>query len=91
MFYLPAGKTASVSRKRTLRFTLGGQPVGIQAVTGFVSRWSSPTAKCGCPSRADLDRFSLAKVLPASAEEQRLDDIYVKRGLDALERELGKY
>jgi hypothetical protein len=30
-------------------------------------------------------------VLPASAEEQRLNDLYLKRGLDALVQELKKY
>jgi hypothetical protein len=30
-------------------------------------------------------------VLPPSAEEQRLTDIYRKRGIDALTAELGKF
>jgi hypothetical protein len=89
--YLPAGKTAHVEQDTALRFTRGGQPVGIQGATGFVSRVQFADGKVWVPSRADLDRFSLAKVLPASAEEQRLNDIYLKRGLEALERELGKY
>jgi hypothetical protein len=89
--YLPAGKTAHVEQDTALRFTRGGQPVGIQGATGFVSRVQFADGKVWVPSRADLERGPLARVLPASAEEQRLDDIYVKRGLDALERELGKY
>jgi hypothetical protein len=89
--FLPAGKTAHVEQDTALRFTRAGQPVSIQGATGFVSRVQFADGKVWVPSRADLDRFSLTKVLPASAEEQRLDDLYVKRGLDALVRELGKY
>ena len=33
----------------------------------------------------------LLKVLPASAEEQRLSDIYRKRGIEALAAELSKF
>jgi hypothetical protein len=65
--------------------------VSIRGATGFVSRVQFADGKVWVPSRADLERFSLTRVLPASAEEQRLDDIYVKRGLEALVRELGKY
>jgi hypothetical protein len=89
--YLPAGKTARVEQDTSLRFTRGGQPVGVRGAAGFVSRVQFADGKVWVPSRADLERGSLVKVLPASAEEQRLDDIYLKRGIDALERELGKY
>ena len=89
--YLPAGKTAQVEQDTALRFTRAGQPVSIQGATGFVSRVQFADGKVWVPSRADLERYSLTKVLPASAEEQRLDDLYVKRGLEALVRELGKY
>ena len=38
-----------------------------------------------------MDNALLLKVLPPSAEEQRLTDIYRKRGIDALAAELGKF
>lgn len=91
VLYLPAGKTALVEQETALRFTRGGQPVSIQNAVGFVSRVQFADGKLWVPSRADLERGSLVKVLPASAEEQRLDDLYLKRGLDALIRELKKY
>jgi len=89
--YLPAGKTASVEQDTILRFTRRGQPVNIQGAVGFVSRVQFADGKLWVPSRADLAQGPLAKVLPPSAEEQRLDDLYVKRGLDALIQELKKY
>jgi len=89
--YLPAGKTARVEQETALRFSRGGQPVNIQGAVGFVSRVQFADGKLWVPSRADLDLGSLAKVLPASAEEQRLDDLYLKRGLEALVQELKKY
>jgi len=89
--YLPAGKTARVEQDTALRFTRGGQPVSIQGAVGFVSRVQFADGKLWVPSRADLDLGSLAKVLPPSAEEQRLGELYLKRGLDALVQELKKY
>jgi len=56
-----------------------------------VSRVQFADGRLWIPSRADLERASLVKVLPASAEEQRLEDLYLKRGLDALVQELKKY
>jgi hypothetical protein len=89
--YLPAGKTASVEQETALRFTRGGQPVNIRNAVGFVSRVQFADGKLWVPSRADLERDALVTVLPASAEEQRLSDLYLKRGLEALVQELRKY
>jgi len=89
--YLRAGKTAIAEQDTALRFTRRGQPVNIQGAVGFVSRVQFADGKLWVPSRADLERGSLVKVLPASAEEQRLNDLYLKRGLDALVQELKKY
>jgi hypothetical protein len=91
VLYLPAGKSARVEQETALRFTRAGQPVNIQNAVGFVSRVQFADGKLWVPSRADLERNSLVKVLPASAEEQRLGDLYLKRGLEALVQELRKY
>ncbi|MGO9009964.1 MAG: hypothetical protein ACLQPN_07665 [Bryobacteraceae bacterium] len=91
VLYLPAGKTANVEQTNCLRFTRRGQPVNIQGAMGFVSRVQFADGKLWVPSRADLERDSLVKVLPPSAEEQRLDDLYLKHGLDALVRDLKRY
>jgi hypothetical protein len=91
VLYLPAGKTGIVEQDTALRFTRAGQPVNIRSAVGFVSRVQFADGKLWVPSRADLERGSLVKVLPASAEEQRLDDLYLKRGLDALVQELKKH
>jgi len=42
-------------------------------------------------NRQNLDNTLLLRVLPPSAEEQRLTDIYRKRGIDGLAAELGKF
>lgn len=91
VLYLPAGKTANVEQTTCLRFTRRGQPVNIQGAMGFASRVQFADGKLWVPSRADLERDSLVKVLPPSAEEQRLDDLYLKHGLDALVRDLKRY
>ncbi len=89
--YLPAGKTAWVEQDTSLRFTRRGQPVNIQGAVGFVRRVQFADGKLWVPSRADLERGSLVKILPPSAEEQRLDNLYLKRGLDALVQDLRQY
>ena len=91
VLYLPAGKTAQVEQDTALRFTRAGQPVSIRSAVGFVSRVQFADGKLWVPSRADLERGSLVNVLPPSAEEQRLDNLYLKRGLEALVQELKKY
>jgi hypothetical protein len=47
--------------------------------------------KIWVPNRQNLDNAHLLNVLPASAEEQRLTDLYRKHGIDALAAELGKF
>ena len=47
--------------------------------------------KLWVPSRQDLESASLLAVLPPSAEEQRLNNIYLNQGLNALIEELRKF
>jgi len=89
--YLPAGKTARVEQDTTLRFSRNGRPVNVQAMSGFISQVEFADGKIWVPSRQNLDRDVLRKVLPPSAEEQRLIDLYVRKGPDALIEELKKY
>jgi hypothetical protein len=39
----------------------------------------------------NLDNAILQKVLPPSAEEQRLTDLYLRRGIELLVQELAKF
>lgn len=89
--YLPAGKTASVEQETALRLTRNGQQVNIKGAAAFVSKVQFADGKLWVPSRQDLESSELAKILPPSAEEQRLSNIYLTKGLNALVEELRKF
>jgi hypothetical protein len=88
---LPPGKTARLLQETTLNFSSRNQPVNVQKMMGFVSQVEFADGKIWVPNRQNLENAILLKVLPASAEEQRLTDIYRKRGLDGLAQELNKF
>jgi hypothetical protein len=60
-------------------------------MTGFVSQVEFADGKVWVPNRQSLENTTLLNVMAPSAEEQRLTDIYRKRGLDALIAELNKF
>jgi hypothetical protein len=90
-FYLPAGQTARVQPDSTMNFTMGGKPVNVQKMTGFVSQVEFADGKVWVPSRQSIDSPALQRVLAPSAEELRLTDLYRRKGPDALVEELKKY
>ncbi len=89
--FLPAGKTAKVEQDTALRFSRNGKPLNIQSMTGFVSQVEFADGRVWVPNRQNLDQELLHKVLPPSAEEQRLTDLYRRKGPEALMEELKKY
>jgi hypothetical protein len=89
--YLPPGGTARVLQDTTLRFSANGQPVDIRKMTGFVSQVEFADGKVWVPNRQNLDNALLRRVVGPSAEEQRLSDLYRRKGLDALLEELKKF
>jgi hypothetical protein len=88
---LPPGKTARLDQEATLSFTSKGQPVNVQKMMGFVNQVEFADGKIWVPNRQNLANAGLQKVLPPSAEEQRLTEIYRHRGPDALVQELAKF
>jgi len=68
-----------------------GTPVSIQSMTGFVSQVEYADGRVWVPSRAALQTSALLGVVAPSPEEQRLTDLYRKRGLPALLAELEKF
>ena len=88
---LPPGKTARLDQETSLSFTSKGQAVNVQKMMGFVNQVEFADGKVWVPNRQNLDNAILRKVLPPSAEEQRLTEIYVRRGPDALIQELAKF
>jgi len=88
---LPPGEKAQVL-KETLKFPqLGGGPLSIDSMTAFVSNVEFSDGKMWVPSRADLGDPRLQSVLAPSPEEQRLVQLYRKKGLTALVDELKKF
>ena len=88
---LPAGQKTSLLPDTTLKFSKGGKPVEIQSMTGFVSQVEFADGKVWVPSRESMKSSPLLRVLAPSAEEQRLTDLYAKKGLAALVADLNRY
>jgi hypothetical protein len=88
---LAPGNQARLLQETTLKFSSKGQPVNIQRMIGFVSQVEFADGKVWVPNRQSLENAALLKVLAPSAEEQRLTDIYRKRGIDGLVQELNKF
>jgi len=90
-FYLPPGNSGRVGQESTLNFSLGGQPLNIRKMTGFVAQVEFADGTVWVPNRQSLENPMLRRVLGPSAEEQRLSDLYRRKGPDALIDELKKY
>jgi hypothetical protein len=89
---LAPGAAGEVSDSAALRFaSQPGQPVTIEGMTGFVSQVEFADGNIWIPSRASLADARVRAAVAPSPEEQRLSDLYRKRGLAALVNELKKY
>lgn len=90
--YLPPGRTGRVLQDTALRFTRGaGQPVYIERMAGFVNQVEFSDGKIWIPNRQALAETKLLQVLAPSPEEQRLTELYRKKGLQALVAELERF
>ena len=63
----------------------------IKGMTGYVSHVLFEDDSIWIPSRESLDKIRLLDVTPPSPEEQRLTDLYLNKGLDALIAELERF
>jgi hypothetical protein len=88
---LGPGKSMSLLQDTTMTFMTKGRPVPVQRMIGFVNQVEFTDGKIWVPNRENLSNVTLLKVLPPSAEEQRLSDLYRRRGVDALAAELNKF
>jgi hypothetical protein len=89
---LAPGAAGEVSDDAALRFTAQpGQSVSIEGMTGFVSQVEFSDGSMWIPTRAALADARVRAAVAPSPEEQRLSDLYRKRGLAALVNELKKY
>jgi hypothetical protein len=88
---LKPGQTGRAQQDTALRFSKGqGEPVDIHGATGFVSQVEYTDGKIWVPDRASLENAQLLSVIAPSLEEQRLTDLYRKKGLRALIEDLKK-
>jgi len=85
---LAPNQSGQVAQDAALRFD---RPVSIQSMSGFVSSVEFADGTQWIPSRGALDQPRLRPLVAPSPEEQRLSQIYNKRGLPALIAELNKF
>ena len=85
---LPPRSSAQVLQDASLRFDAR---TSLEAMTGYVAAVEFMDGSMWIPSRAELDDPTLRRVLSPSPEEQRLVQIYRKRGLNAVVEELKKF
>lgn len=89
---LAPGARGQVAENASLKFTRpAGPQVSIDAMTGFVSQVEFADGSVWIPARAALSDPKLRSAIAPSPEEQRLADLYRRRGLAALVNELKKF
>ncbi len=88
---LAAQGKASLRDSATLRVrNTGGSRLVLESMAGFVNNVEYADGGYWIPSRADLADTRLSKLVPPSPEEQRLVNLYRRKGLQALVEELRK-
>lgn len=88
---LAPGRRARLLEDTALKFSHAGKAVEISGMTGFVSQVEYADGQVWVPSRKEMSSSPLLRVMSPSSEEQRLGDLYAKKGLSALVTELARY
>jgi hypothetical protein len=89
---LAPGQSSRVLQEASLKFSIApGRPVAIAGMTGYVSQVEFADGTIWIPSRTLLGDPRLARVVAPSPEEQRLTQLYRKKGMAALVDELKKF
>ncbi len=88
-------QTGTMTESGTLRFSRPtGQPMVIDALMAFVNDVEFWDGKLWIPTRIDIDEATtdpvLRRALATSPEQQRLADIYRRKGINGLAEELKK-
>ena len=88
-------QTGTMREQATLRFSRPtGQPMVIDGLTAFVNDVEFADGNLWIPSRADIFQATsdplLRRALAASPEQQRLADVYRRKGVGGLTEELKK-
>lgn len=85
---LAPGQKSQVLQETALRFP---QRAGIKGMTAFISNVEYNDGRWWIPNRTALSNERLQRVLAPSPEEQRLVQVYRKRGIKALVEELKRF
>lgn len=89
--YLPPGQRGEMFQDTALKFSQGPKrPIAIGSMTGFVSQVEYADGSVWVPTREALNSSRLGKLQGPSPEEQRLTDLYKKKGLTALLQDLNR-
>lgn len=93
---IPPVRQARLLENGVLRFShASGTPILVDGVTAFISNVEFADGNWWIPSRTDISNStldaSLKRTLVTSPEQQRLAEIYRRRGLTALTAELKKF
>jgi hypothetical protein len=89
---LAPGQKSHVYQDASLRFSSApGRPLAIAGMSGYVSQVEFADRSVWVPSRAALSDPKLARIVGTSPEEQRLTELYRKKGLAAVVAELNKF
>lgn len=86
-----SGQKATLLQDKSLEFSRSGKPVAIQGMTGFVRQVEFANGAVWVPSKADLIASPVLRGMTPSPEEQRLADLYSKKGLAGLVADLNRY
>ena len=85
---LVPNQSGQIAQDAALRFD---RPISIESMSGFVSSVEFTDGSQWIPSRGALDQARLRQLVAPSPEEQRLSQIYTRKGLPALVEELKKF
>ena len=89
---LPPGQRGQAVQDVILRFaTASGRPLSVESLTGFLAQVEFADGEIWIPDRRALEDARLRRVLPPSAEEQRLAELYRRQGLSAVIQELSRH
>ncbi len=89
---LPPGGEAEVAQSSVLRFSRpAGAPFSLRGVTGFISSVEFADGRVWVPSRESIEHPQLQRSLAPSPEEQRLIELYRKKGLTAVIEQLKRF
>jgi len=87
---LAPGQKTEFRKEAALRFSRQGAtvPLRIDGMTGYLSRVEYSNGEVWVPARSSLAQPRLAQTLAPSAEEQRLAELYRRKGIDAVIQQL---